>query len=76
MTPSFFWYDYETFGRNPRWAGIAQVAGIRTDYDLNEIDKPLVLHCRPPRDSWPEPEACLITGITPQYCLEHGVGDS
>lgn len=76
MTPSFFWYDYETFGRNPRWAGIAQFAGVRTDLDLNEIDKPLVLHCRPPRDSWPEPEACLITGITPQYCLEHGVGDA
>lgn len=76
MTPSFYWYDYETFGRNPRWAGIAQFAGVRTDENLNEIGQPLVLYCRPPQDSWPEPEACLITGLTPQYCLQHGVGDA
>ncbi|HEY9029131.1 MAG TPA: exonuclease domain-containing protein, partial [Burkholderiaceae bacterium] len=34
---SFFWHDYETFGRVPRRDRPAQFAGIRTDADLNEI---------------------------------------
>ena len=70
---SFFWHDYETFGRNPRRDRPAQFAGIRTDADLNEVDAPVVRYCRPTGDWLPEPEACLLTGITPQACLERGV---
>lgn len=73
MATTLYWYDYETFGQNPRWAGIAQFAGIRTDETLQECGKPLMVYCQPPRDSWPEPVACLITGITPQHCREHGL---
>ena len=36
---SFFWHDYETFGRDPRLDRPAQFAGIRTDLDLNEVDR-------------------------------------
>lgn len=75
MSTTLYWHDYETFGRNPRWCGIAQFAGIRTDENLKEIGEPLMLYCQPPQDSWPEPEACLITGITPQLCRERGVAD-
>jgi exodeoxyribonuclease I len=70
---SFFWHDYETFGRIPRRDRPAQFAGIRTDADLNEIAEPVMLYCQPAPDSLPDPEACLLTGITPQVCLERGV---
>jgi exodeoxyribonuclease-1 len=51
----------------------AQFAGIRTDAELNEIGEPVMLYCQPANDFLPDPEACLITGITPQLCLEKGV---
>lgn len=73
MSTTLYWHDYETFGQNPRWSGIAQFAGIRTDEALNEVGTPLMVYCQPPRDSWPDPEACLITGITPQHCHQHGL---
>ena len=70
---SFFWHDYETFGLNPRRDRPAQFAGVRTGADLNEVGEPLMLYCRPAPDSLPEPESCLLTGILPQTCLEHGL---
>ena len=70
---TFLWHDYETFGINPRRDRPAQFAGIRTDAELNEIGEPLMLYCRPANDYLPDPASCLITGITPQLCLERGV---
>ncbi|MBL8327388.1 MAG: exodeoxyribonuclease I [Rubrivivax sp.] len=70
---SFFWHDYETFGRTPRRDRPAQFAGLRTDAELNEIDAPVMLHCQPPTDSLPDPQSCLLTGIVPQHCLAQGV---
>ncbi len=72
-SPTLFWYDYETFGRNPARDRIAQFAGIRTDEHFNIIGEPLQLYCKPANDFLPEPEACLLTGITPQIALERGV---
>ena len=59
--------------RVPRRDRPAQFAGVRTDAELNEIGEPLMLYCQPAPDYLPDPEACLITGITPQHCLEQGV---
>ncbi len=70
---TFLWHDYETFGAVPRRDRPAQFAAIRTDEALNEIGEPMMLYCRPAPDFLPEPEACLLTGITPQVCLEQGV---
>lgn len=70
---TFVWHDYETFGTNPRRDWPAQFAAIRTDAALNEVGQPVELYCQPPTDRLPEPEACLITGITPQVCAERGV---
>jgi exodeoxyribonuclease-1 len=70
---SFLWHDYETFGAVPRRDRPAQFAAIRTDADLNEVGEPLMLYCQPAPDYLPSPEACLITGITPQECLQRGV---
>jgi exodeoxyribonuclease-1 len=70
---TFLWHDYETFGADTRRDRPAQFAAIRTDADLNEIGQPLMFYCQPASDYLPSPEACLITGITPQLCLEKGV---
>lgn len=72
---TFYWHDYETFGRNPRRDRPAQFAGIRTDDALNEIGPPLVRYCRPADDFLPDPESCLLTGITPQTCLDQGIAE-
>ena len=70
---SFYWYDLESFGQDPRRTRIAQFAGLRTDEDLNPIGEPLVLYCKPAHDLLPSPEATLVTGITPQQALRDGV---
>lgn len=73
MTNTFLWHDYETFGANTRSTRPAQFAAIRTDADLNQVGEPIMLYCQPANDFLPEPEACLITGITPQECLAKGI---
>ena len=70
---TIFWYDYETTGINPRCDRPVQVAGIRTDLELNEIDEPLNLYCQPSDDILPHPMACLITGITPSRLEDRGL---
>lgn len=72
MIRSFYWHDYETFGVDPLHDRPSQFAGVRTDADLNVIEDPLVIYCKPTDDYLPSPEACLITGITPQKALEDG----
>ncbi|MCP1441275.1 exodeoxyribonuclease-1 [Pseudomonas sp. GGS8] len=73
---SIFWYDYETTGINPRCDRPLQVAGIRTDFDLNEIDEPVNLYCQPSDDILPHPAACAITGITPDRLAEQGLSEA
>ncbi|RZL93363.1 MAG: exodeoxyribonuclease I [Variovorax sp.] len=75
MTHTFLWHDYETFGAVPRRDRPSQFAAIRTDAELREVGEPLMLYCKPAPDYLPSPEACLITGITPQLCLERGVAE-
>ena len=70
---TILWYDYETFGINPKIDRPSQFAAIRTDLDLNPIGEPVVLFCKPANDFLPHPEACLITGITPQIAFERGI---
>jgi exodeoxyribonuclease-1 len=73
MSHSFLWHDYETFGTDTRRARPAQFAAIRTDAELKSIGEPIMLYCQPANDFLPDPQACLITGITPQECLEKGI---
>ena len=72
-THTFLWHDYETFGAQARRDRPAQFAAIRTDADLNEIGEPIMMYCKPAPDFVPDPQSCLITGITPQVCLERGI---
>lgn len=73
---SIYWYDFETFGSDPRRDRASQFAGIRTDEDLNIIGDPLVIYCKPANDFLPNPMACLITGITPQKASQEGVHEA
>ncbi|MEZ5572010.1 MAG: exodeoxyribonuclease I [Halioglobus sp.] len=73
MPETFYWHDYETFGASPSRDRPAQFAGVRTDAQLNVIGEPLVIFCRPANDFLPHPQACLITGITPQKALAEGL---
>ncbi|OEF53021.1 exodeoxyribonuclease I [Enterovibrio norvegicus] len=70
---TFFFFDYETFGVSPALDRPCQFAGVRTDQDFNIIGEPLVIYCQPPNDYLPNPEACLITGITPQTAVSRGL---
>lgn len=70
---TLYWHDYETFGRDPAKDRLAQFAGIRTDTSLNIIGKPLIEYCRLSDDIIPDPGACLVTGITPQFVNKHGI---
>ncbi len=73
MSDTFYWHDYETFGTDPSRDAAVQFAGLRTDADLNIIGEPLVIYSRPANDVLPHPQACLITGITPQKALAEGL---
>lgn len=76
MDNTIYWYDYETFGTDPRRDRVVQFAGLRTDENLNVVGDPLVMYCRPADDVLPDPYACLVTGITPQKALKEGVGEA
>jgi exodeoxyribonuclease-1 len=73
--PTFFWHDYETFGRVPRRDRPSQFAGVRTDAELNEIGDPAMWFCRPAPDTLPDPESVLLTGILPQQALQQGLAE-
>jgi exodeoxyribonuclease-1 len=76
MAFTFLWHDYETFGCNPRRDRPAQFAAIRTDAELTIIGEPIELFCHPPCDMLPDPQACLLTGITPQLTQEKGISEA
>ncbi|MBK5002185.1 exodeoxyribonuclease I [Pseudomonas sp. S31] len=73
MSSSIFWHDYETTGINPRCDRPLQVAGVRTDLELNEIEAPINFYCQPSDDILPHPMACLVTGITPAQLANQGL---
>lgn len=73
---TFYWYDYETFGLDPRADRPAQFAGIRTDMNMNPIGAPDIWYCKPQHGYLPAPEACLLTGITPQIAEEKGLPEA
>lgn len=69
---SFFWFDFETTGVDPVKDRPMQFAGIRTDLNFNQIGEPIMLYCKLADDVLPHPEACLLTGISPQDANREG----
>lgn len=76
MPASFFFYDLETSGFNPRSARIVQFGGQRTDMDLKPIGEPVNILIKLTPDVLPSPDAVLITGITPQQTLADGMTEA
>jgi exodeoxyribonuclease-1 len=76
MSQSFYFYDLETSGFNPRAARIMQFAGQRTDMDLNPVGSPDNILIKITPDTLPDPDAILVTGITPQQTLTDGITEA
>jgi exodeoxyribonuclease-1 len=72
---SFFWYDYETTGIDPKQDRLLQFAGIRTDLDFNVIDKPIMHYAKLSAEIVPHVAACLITGILPEQLHTQGISE-
>lgn len=73
MSKTFYWHDYETWGADSRRDWPCQFAGLRTDEDLNPLGDPLDLYCRPADDLLPQPDACLVTNLSPLRAWRKGV---
>lgn len=75
-TQTFFFYDLETSGFDPKRQRVMQFAGQRTDMDLNPIGEPVNILVRLSDEVLPDPGAVLITGITPQKTIEEGYSEA
>ena len=73
---SFYFYDLETTGLNARDSRIMQFAGQRTDESLNPVGESHNLLIKITPDILPDPEAILVTGITPQKTLQDGISEA
>ena len=76
MAQTFFFYDLETSGLNPRQDRIMQFAGQRTDMNLKSIGEPYNLLVILNDDTLPSPDALMVTGITPQKTVEEGYSEA
>lgn len=75
MAESIYFYDLETSGINPRTARIMQFAGQRTNLDLEPIGPPDNMLIKMSDDVLPDPQAILVTGITPQQTRADGISE-
>jgi exodeoxyribonuclease-1 len=76
MQNSFLFYDLETSGVNPRRQRIMQFGGQRTDMQLQPIGEPFNILIKLTEDILPDPDAILVTGITPQKTLSEGISEA
>lgn len=76
MSSGFFYYDLETSGFNPKEARIMQFAGQRTDLQLRTIGEPHNYLIKLGDDVLPDPDAVLVTGITPQMTIADGMSEA
>lgn len=75
MLQSFYFYDLETSGISPHSSRIMQFGGQRTDMDLKPIGPPDNLLIKLTSDILPDPDAVMITGISPQVTLADGLSE-
>lgn len=73
---TFYFFDLETSGFAARADRIMQFAGQRTDADLNPIGPPDNILIKMTDDILPQPDAILITGITPQATRAAGISEA
>jgi len=75
MTQTFYWYDLETSGTDPRWDRIVQFAGLRTNAGLEEVGDVCCTYVALPDDVLPNPDASRVTGITPDLTRAEGISE-
>ena len=73
---TFFFYDLETSGLDPRMDRIMQFAGQRTNMNLEPIGEPENILVKITEDALPSPEAIMVTKITPQKTLSEGISEA
>lgn len=66
---TFVFYDTETTGTDTAFDQILQFGAIRTDDDLNEIDR-FEIRCRLQPHIVPAPMALKVTGIAPKMLID------
>ena len=76
MAQTFFFYDLETSGLNAREDRIMQFAGRRTSMDLTPIGEPYNMLVALSDDTLPNPDALMVTGITPQKTVDEGYNEA
>jgi exodeoxyribonuclease-1 len=76
MSASFLFYDLETSGFSPRLARTMQFAGQRTNLDLETIGEPFNFFIKLTPDVLPDPDAIMLTGITPQQTIADGLTEA
>lgn len=76
MAASFFFYDLETSGFSAFDARIMQFAGRRTDLELNPIGEPYDILVKITDEIIPDPDAVMVTGITPQATIADGITEA
>lgn len=72
MEQTFFFYDLETSGLDPRADRIMQFAGQRTNMQLEPVGDPVNILVKMSEDTLPSPYAIMVTKITPQSTLTDG----
>src|SRR3989344_3472571 len=73
---TFYFYDLETSGVNPRADRIMQFGGQRTDMNLKPIGEPDNILIKLTDYVLPQPDAILIHGITPQKTKAEGISEA
>ena len=73
---TFYFYDLETSGINPRTGRIMQFGGQRTDMSLKPIGEADNFLIKLAADVLPEPDAILTHGITPQKTQINGISEA
>ena len=76
MDKTFFFYDFETSGLNPREDRLMQFAGQRTTMELAPVGEPVNVLVKMTDDALPSPGAIAVTGITPQQTLMDGISEA
>ena len=76
MSQTLFFYDLETSGLNPREDRIMQFAGQRTTLDFEPIGEPFNILVKLNDDTLPNPDALMVTGITPQQTQADGLTEA
>jgi exodeoxyribonuclease-1 len=76
MQNTLYFYDLETSGISPHSSRIMQFGGQRTGLDLKPIGNPDNLLIKLTNDILPDPDAVMITGISPQATLADGLSEA